>query len=115
LPSGGDCWFCVMRTNVDENDEHVPMQPDARGVTLGDASGDPADHLMQHIEDRYYVPSLAVNALREAGYKDVGVYLWLDMDPENGTMGKPDGRYDSVKRDIKKYMVKRMVPKAPTE
>jgi hypothetical protein len=29
-------------------------------------------------------------------------------------MGKPEGRYDGVKRDLVKYMRKRLVPTAPT-
>ena len=29
------------------------------------------------------MPSLAVNALRERGYQDVGIFMWLDMNPEH--------------------------------
>jgi hypothetical protein len=98
MPSGGDCWFCCM--------------VDSDGKTWGDMGDN--DHLWNHIEERYYVPSLAVNALRERGYKDVGIMLWLDMNPDMNTMGKTDGRYDGVRRDIRSYMRKRLVPNAPT-
>jgi hypothetical protein len=112
MPSSGDCWYCAMRTES--------------GQTMGDASQTlhsdgsvstevNTDHLWSHIEESYYVPSLAVNALRERGYKDVGIYFWLDMDQDTGLMGKPDGSYDGVKRDIVKYMSKRLIPSAPTE
>lgn len=105
MPSGGDCWYCSMRTNIDGNV--------GEGKTLGDVSG--ADHLLSHMSEGYYVPSLVVNALRERGYKDVGIYMWLDMDADTETMGKPDGRYDNVKRDLRSYMRKRLIPQAPTE
>ncbi len=112
MPGNGDCWYCLMH------------RPDGR--TLGDAMDtlhsdgsltvEPSHyHLDEHMKDRYYVPSLAINALRERGYRDAGIYMWLDMDPDNNTMGKPGGRYDGVKRDITKYMRKRLLPAAPTK
>ena len=33
------------------------------------------DHLFSHFEEKYYVPSLLVNALKERGYGDIG-YIW---------------------------------------
>src|SRR4051812_16051819 len=100
MPGGGDCWFCLFR-NTDT------------GETWGDMGDN--SHLIEHMKDRYYVPSLAVNAMRERGYRDVGIYMFLDMDQDTNMMGKSDGRYDNVKRDITKYMSKRLVPNAPTE
>ena len=122
MPGGGDCWYCLMRTNVNERNEHVES---GQGMTWGDMGDN--DHLFSHIEEKYYVPSLAVNALRERGYQDTGIYMILDMDPVRpdregsgkmigtGKMGKAGGRYDNVKRDLVAYMRKRMVPQAPTE
>ena len=112
MPSGGDCWYCALSSHdgVPMGDAMDTLHEDG-SVTVQPNPG----HLFDHIEESYYVPSLAVNALRERGYRDVGIYIWLDMDPENGTMGKPEGNYDGVKRDIVKYLTKRMVPKAPTE
>lgn len=46
-PSGGDCWSCYMKAG----DGTRP---------LADAS-----HILSHIEDKYYVPSLVVNAITE--------------------------------------------------
>lgn len=79
-PSGGDCWACSMR--------------DTNGHTVMGT-----DHLKQHIEDKYYVPSLLVNAGRDAGYQDFQIGLMgiggrkLFIDPE---------------RNIYKYVVKQL-------
>jgi hypothetical protein len=102
MPSAGDCWFCCLK--------------DQDGQTWGDM-GD-GDHLLEHMKDRYYVPSLLTNAMLEAGYQPTGVFLWLDMNPDTQTMGGKDtGRkpYDTAKRALRKYMNKRLIPAAPTE
>lgn len=46
-PSGGDCWHCYFQT---EN-----------GESLGDATKN-TEHILSHMEESYYVPSLLVNA-----------------------------------------------------
>jgi hypothetical protein len=112
LPSNSDCWFCALRTNTDAAGNHVEV---GTGVTWGDMGDN--SHLFTHLEDRYYVPTLAVNALREAKYSDAGVFLYLHMKPESHKMGGPDiapKPYDTVKRALRKYMYKRMIPQAPT-
>lgn len=84
MPSGGDCWHCALRTDNKES--------------LGDATKN-NDHLYHHIEEGYFVPSLLVNAGREAGYRDDQIGLMgigghrLFIDPEN---------------NIYKYLVKRL-------
>ena len=98
MPGNGDCWFCLLH--------------DKDGKTWGDMGS--SDHLEQHFKDRYYVPMLAVNALREAGYRDVGIYIHLGMS-EAGTMGGGRVSTDLVKRDLRKYLNKRMIPTAPTK
>jgi len=52
MPSGGDCWFCAFKTQD--------------GKALGDTTDD--EHLDQHMEEGYVVPSLVWNALEESGY-----------------------------------------------
>jgi len=49
-PSQGDCWGCLFHKQ-----DIAPCGP------LG------ADHLLSHIEEKYYVPSLLVNALESLG------------------------------------------------
>jgi hypothetical protein len=107
MPSGGDCWYCALHTSVTDSDTQLR-------VPMGDAVSS-HEHLISHMEDRYYVPTLAVNALRERGYRDVGIAIYLDMDFDSNTMGKPNGLYDNTKRDLIKYMRKRLVPQPPTE
>ena len=48
VPSGGDCWYCCMKTED--------------GKALGDALKD-GEHILAHVEEKYYVPSLLVNAI----------------------------------------------------
>lgn len=48
-PSGGDCWYCLMR-------EVESKRP------LGECNGDKG-HILSHLEEGYYVPSLAVRAM----------------------------------------------------
>jgi hypothetical protein len=93
MPGPGDCWFCGMKMPGD-------------------------DHLFSHMEERYYVPSLAVNAMREHGRAtDIGIYMLMDMNQDAKTMGgKPQGRnpYGEVRRALTKYMRAHLVPEPPT-
>lgn len=52
VPSGGDCWACLMRG------------------PKGDEAFKGSGHIRDHIDECYYVPSLLVNAGRAAGYQD---------------------------------------------
>jgi hypothetical protein len=99
MPGSGDCWMCLMKTD--------------KGETLGDLGDN--SHLWDHIEEDYFVPSLITNALLERGYKPLGVYMMLDMDQDAQTMGGGRSSYNGAKRDLRKYMQKRLVPAAPTE
>lgn len=47
-PGPGDCWYCGMRTEENKS--------------LGEAIKD-KDHILSHIEEKYYVPSLLMNAI----------------------------------------------------
>jgi hypothetical protein len=83
-PSGGDCWYCAMATQEGEN--------------LGDKIKD-YDHLAQHIKEKYFVPSLVYNAVKEAGYRDPAFIIW----------GYPTG--GNVSRAVRKYLYKRLLPR----
>lgn len=75
-PSGGDCWFCSMFKEA--------------GNT---------EHLKAHMKDKYYVPSLLVNACREAGYQDFHI----------GMMGIGGQRlFINPEHNIYKYVVKHL-------
>jgi hypothetical protein len=99
MPGSGDCWYCLMKTDS--------------GKPLGDESGN-HDHLLHHMEEDYVVPSLLTNALLARGLSHTGVYLWLDMNQDAGTMGGKAGSYDNVRRDLRRYMNERLLPTAPT-
>lgn len=55
LPGEGDCFFCTNRTQT--------------GQVLGDAIQ--SDHLLSHMEENYFVSSMVMNALEEAGLGDL--------------------------------------------
>lgn len=113
MPGTGDCWYCSMFHAVKPNDENTYHE---RGKSLRPAGKDENnEHLFSHIEENYYVPTLAINAMRERGYRDVGIYAMLDMDPDNNKMGGKSRDYDNIKRDIRAYMRKRLLPAAPTK
>lgn len=63
-PSTGDCWYCAMRTED--------------GKTLGDVTNN--NHILSHLDEMYFAPSLLVNASEMYGIsivaKDVIARLW---------------------------------------
>lgn len=81
-PSAGDCWHCAFTAEDNK--------------TLGDLLGN-HEHLQQHIEEGYLVPTLVYNAITEAGYKHPGL-VWAGgqvfIDPVPS---------------IEKYLVKRLL------
>jgi hypothetical protein len=83
VPSSGDCWYCLMKTQ--------------EGETMGDFSNDHS-HLLSHMSERYYPGALLVNAMREAGYRDdqLGVFYHMDM-------------IETFQRSLRKYLIKRLV------
>jgi hypothetical protein len=83
IPSGGDCWFCALR----EVENRIP---------LGDLHKDNA-HLIDHMSENYVMGSLALNALREAGYHEASIGVHL-----HGFARK------NVQRAVYKYMKKRL-------
>lgn len=73
-PGPGDCWHCSMRVGAGDIQTGT-LHPDGSltnqasvglgfsGKTLGEAGGHPEDHIISHIEEKYYVPSLLVRAM----------------------------------------------------
>lgn len=59
LPDGGDCWFCLLF----ERDNHKPTP-------------ERADHLLEHMKDDYFVPSLLFNAMQWAGAGQGWYWTW---------------------------------------
>lgn len=80
-PNGGDCWACLMKG------------------PKGQESFPGSNHLQDHMTEKYYVPSLLVNAGRAAGYRDDQI----------GLMGMAGHRvFIDPERVIYRYMVKQL-------
>lgn len=95
MPSGGDCWYCAM---IDEN-----------GKPLGD-SVENSEHLDSHIKEKYVVPSMLINAMREHGYRDAGIGIMLGMEPDENRMGGRHMIKDTVTRSLRAYLYRRLIP-----
>jgi hypothetical protein len=54
LPDAGDCWLCSMFKSTD------------------------SDHLVSHVKENYMHGSLIVLAMRERGYQDMGIAMYLN-------------------------------------
>jgi len=110
LPSGGDCWDCSMI---------VSDGPD-KGKPLGDVKE--GDHLLSHIKERYYVPSLLWNAVRARGYRDLNIAMSMKLDHaawDNEGLMKVRRAWQSdkadthtikdLRRDFRKYLSKHLL------
>lgn len=75
----GDCWFCS-------------MQDVSTGIPWGDK--DPS-HLLNHLEERYYMISLCLNALQDSHYQDPAFMLQF-------------GGGRTVRQVVGKYLRKRL-------
>ena len=84
-PSNGDCFDCLK----------------IKGHRLDSGSGgvfNDQNHLVLHMEEKYVVGSLLVNAMREEGYRDVQIkfqYMYKMA--------------DTFKRAVRKYLIKRLI------
>ena len=76
-PSNGDCWGCLM---VAEDGSH-PM-------------GGP-DHILEHMAEGYFVPSLLWNALKARGYRDPALIWHM-------------GSKDDIRRAIEKHCLREL-------
>lgn len=91
-PSGGDCQYCYFK--------------DDKGNTMGDKAKD-TTHLIAHIKDKYYVPSLAFNALKEAGNSDFIIAIaFRHAAPGAGTY--LELARERTERAVKKYLYRRL-------
>ena len=82
-PNYGDCWYCSMVT--------------AEGKPLGDCVSE-SDHLISHFKEKYYVPSLLLNAIKESGYTNIPI-IWH--------MIKDNKDIYHAKNALRKYFKKR--------
>ena len=91
LPDGGDCWICIIeRDEAWEGEEHTAS----------------TSHLLDHIEEDYFVPSLAFAAIKESNHGD----YWGYSLQETMRGGEPLSGYvlTDTARMIRKYIQKRL-------
>ncbi len=90
IPGPGDCWYCHFQT---ENDG-----------SMGEAFGD-TDHLESHFDEKYYVPSMLMNAIKFYSMSlmsnSILNKLWFNPDPKGSSWGM-----DILKRDAKSSLRK---------
>lgn len=93
-PSAGDCFFCGMR----EVGTNVP---------LGECSHN-SDHLLLHLEEKYYVPSLLVRALEvmpsSISMKDTVARQWQDGEPSPWG----DFIYTQLQKNLSRYILRQL-------
>jgi hypothetical protein len=78
VPSSADCWYCSLVTN--------------EGVCLGDATTND-DHIIQHLREQYFVPSLLYNAIKTKKYYDPALIFHMIQHNKNGKMARRELRY----------------------
>lgn len=92
-PGLGDCFYCQMRT-VDEN------------IPLGEAVHD-KDHLMSHLDEEYFVPSLLHRAFETQPHSPaMGWALakhWGGQD-----IPVPDFIYSQLEKSLSRYMLRQL-------
>ena len=101
-PSGGDCWGCCM----------VP----AAGSTPAPHDGLAGpDHMLSHLDEKYYVPSLVLRALdrfggSQAAQHDVACLLWPDQAPkrDDGTVSMFGCMEDQVLRMVRRHVYEQL-------
>lgn len=90
-PSGGDCWYCSMKTKD--------------GESLGDKINN-SEHLLSHLEENYYVPSILMNICNEEGKLSRF---------NKATIGQIWGYTEGVPSDYQKKFLKRDLKKTDCE
>lgn len=82
-PSGGDCWYCYM---------NLPGQ---------------SDHLINHVKEKYFVPSLIYRAFEELGASRMDWYMLGYCWRKNNNDSLVNNYFKSdVKRFLKRYMIR---------
>lgn len=90
-PSGGDCWYCSM---------------------FKEAGG--TDHLIQHMKEMYFVPSLLLNAYKDKGVRIPEIALTMDLDFDELQKGKMKLRGKEYRKyvspTLRRYLKKQLLP-----
>jgi hypothetical protein len=90
MPNNGDCWDCLFQ-NKD-------------GKTLGDLTNN--EHLLSHMREKYIVPSLVANALKEK--YNAPMAFWQAFKDTGWTDDKRDFGKQAVKKAVYRYIASRL-------
>ena len=93
-PSGGDCWDCCMKTE--------------EGRTMGELSK--SNHILSHFEEKYYVPSLLMNAIEQFTVSPVAnncIGYWLKYHEQESGWGESFGK-SQVEKSLKRYLKRQL-------
>jgi hypothetical protein len=74
-PDSGDCWGCLMHVANEPKVEQGSFRRQNMPTPHGRIEPMGIDHYFGHFEEKYYVPSLLMNAIQAAGYVNPGV-IW---------------------------------------
>lgn len=93
-PSGGDCWYCYLREVK-------------TGTPMGELGGGNKDHLLNHMEESYFVPSLLTRAFEVTPMCQISMgtlgQLWGYTDGTPSTWGLELLNRDAA-RSLAKYL-----------
>lgn len=90
-PSAGDCWMCALK--------------DKEGKAMGD--GDHS-HLLEHMKEKYFVPSLLVNAFNDGGACKISKSVVMQLMNGEQVNHWKELALSDVKKYIVRYFKKRM-------
>jgi len=94
-PGNGDCWYCLFK--------------DKDGRTWGDL-GNKSSHIIEHFKDKYYVPSLLMNAIKEIPISDAAsssVGYWLKYHDQECKWFEDIGK-EQVRKSLTRYLKRRL-------
>lgn len=97
-PSSGDCWFCCLR--------------DKSGIPWGESRND-TEHLLNHMKQNYFVPSLLIRGIEVYPQLDPNAALFQELarlwNPE--LAGRKESFYTPVARRQATHILKRYLYK----
>ena len=103
-PGMGDCWMCSMVVSKGGKDDGTAGGADV-GKSLGEATGD-KDHILGHIKENYFVPSLMLRACKAfpvSPYVGSMIHgIWAKTEPS--LAGREEWAVKQLKSSLRKYV-----------
>jgi hypothetical protein len=120
-PGSSDCFIC----QFEAGDERIEMGTLTKEGYKPGVFNDHGDHLLNHIREKYYVPSIVFNAILSECYDSEGIWgnpkmtsglsdwdkhnisCWFNPDSEHKPMAN-DMTQQRVRKIMKQYFIKRL-------